>query len=361
MTAQINVTIAPRFARGPRASRRAGISLLEILISIGVVGIGLIGVAALIPLAHHKATEGVNTDRMAALGRRAFREFEIREFDRPGVFGTNALWIGAPSQVGALNETAQNISTYYLPLGGPDPDINYQPRQIRRQTYCFDPLGVADRNWVANGLGASNANALPVPNQFPSIAPAVGSLASTPALSIPRVTVRRERGAIGIPAVPDPTMTFPHADRVFRIQDDLQFSIPSDNESLPRRQETLQSDLNGDRVPDYARRLNAGDFSWMATLVPETKSMPAPNGTTLPNMVFPTNSDRYTLSIVIFNRRVLFSNLLTQGGDANFAANQFNQEILGRVLAPGESPYTSLSNGATKEMHVQSMFNYLPQ
>ena len=355
----VSATVAPRNLCGTPVNRptnrRAGISLLEILISIGVVGIGLIGVAALIPLAHHKATEGVNTDRMASLGRRAFREFEIREFDRPGILNFNELWIGAPSSPGNYNVTGQALAVFYAP-GSPDPDINYQPSQIRKQTYCFDPLGVADRNWVVNGLGASNGNALPVPHQFPSIAPAVGSL--TPTLSIPRITIRTQRGASG---GVDPTIKFPHADRIFRIEDDLVYSIPPEDESLPRKQEFYMTDLNGDNAPDYARRLNAGDFSWMATLVPETKSIPAPNGGPIPNTVFPTDSDRYTLSIVVFNRRVLYSKLLTPGGDAMFAANQFNQEIVGRVLAPDESPFTSSSAGATKEVHIQSSFNYVPQ
>ena len=54
------------------------------MISIGVVGVGLIGVAALIPLAHYKAAQGVREDRKALTGRRAFREFRIRDLARPG-------------------------------------------------------------------------------------------------------------------------------------------------------------------------------------------------------------------------------------------------------------------------------------
>ena len=54
------------------------------MISIGVVGIGLIGVASLIPLAHYKAAQGIRDDRKSMMGRRAFREFRIRDFDRPG-------------------------------------------------------------------------------------------------------------------------------------------------------------------------------------------------------------------------------------------------------------------------------------
>src|SRR5690606_7824428 len=64
-------------------SPRQGIGLLEVLISIGVVALGLLGVIALIPLAQHRAIQGAVNDRAALVGRRAFREFRIRGMDRP--------------------------------------------------------------------------------------------------------------------------------------------------------------------------------------------------------------------------------------------------------------------------------------
>ena len=338
-----------------RHMRRAGISLLEILISIGIVGIGLIGVAALIPLAHHKANEGVNKDRMSAVARRAFRDFKVRGFDQVGSLhplANDALWVPAPAVPGS---NASPATIYYqaetfASLSDPR-DVNRAGWQLRKQTYCFDPLGVADKNWVASAYRAANSNGLPKPNEFPSISPKLGTIANT--ISIPRVSIRAQRGVGG-------PMPFPQADRIFRVQDDLNFTISPEDKSFPRTQQYFQTDLNSDKLPDAARRMNSGDFSWMATLVPETRTVFDPM-TGLPATFFPTDSDRYKLSIVVFNKRVLFSRLLTQNTNANLAANQFNQEIIGRVFAPDESNFTASSGGATKEVHIEPTFVYRPQ
>ena len=52
----------------PRPAR-AGISLLEVMFSIGVVMIGLLGIAALLPVAGMQARKGAVADAAARLGR----------------------------------------------------------------------------------------------------------------------------------------------------------------------------------------------------------------------------------------------------------------------------------------------------
>ena len=54
--------------------QRSGVSLLEVLISIGVIAIGIFGVAALIPVAQLKVAEGTSRDRQAAFGPSAAAE-----------------------------------------------------------------------------------------------------------------------------------------------------------------------------------------------------------------------------------------------------------------------------------------------
>ena len=61
----------------PRPSR-SGISLIEVLISIFVLSIGLLGVAALIPLGQLSLWETAKADRSGACGRAAMRDIQVR-------------------------------------------------------------------------------------------------------------------------------------------------------------------------------------------------------------------------------------------------------------------------------------------
>ena len=63
------------------APARRGISLMEVLISAFIMAVGLLGVAALLPVGHHEASKGMLADRAAEIGRMAFRDFQIRGYD----------------------------------------------------------------------------------------------------------------------------------------------------------------------------------------------------------------------------------------------------------------------------------------
>ena len=88
---------------------RRGVTLLEVLMSIGVVSIGLLGVVALIPVAGHEARQGVQNDAKALAGKRAFREFAVRGMADP----SNWFAPGNPT---------------FDPLASP-------------QAFCIDPVG----------------------------------------------------------------------------------------------------------------------------------------------------------------------------------------------------------------------------
>lgn len=77
---------------------RHGISLLEIMVSIGVLSVGLLGVLALMPAASNQAKIGAQQDAAALLARRAFREMNVRwrDNDAIGLSGADPFFLVDP-------------------------------------------------------------------------------------------------------------------------------------------------------------------------------------------------------------------------------------------------------------------------
>jgi hypothetical protein len=310
--------MARRLPATCHTSRRRGISLLEIMISIGVVGIGLLGVASMIPLAHHKAAQGVREERKSLFGKRAYREFFIQEFHRPGSF-----------------VSAGQGTPYWIWLGGQNPYDIYSGMtgQIVPQTYCFDP------HWVSARLALSQSS-----RAFPEIAP--------PAAQVPRVTVLAYRPenfreslimqgaapvlasnrAMALVANPRP-ISFVHAEQIFRLHDDIDVILPKNPNEIAR-QNYLSESFGAYAQPVGVKQLASGSFSWMATLVPELNSTINPMN---PNQIAPYATNRYRLSIVIFNQRNLLST--------------FAEEVVAQV----ESPPNSMLGGMSKEIVISEI------
>ena len=69
-----------------RYARRAGVTLIELMFACGIILIGLLGVAALIPLAGFEIDRGLTADRMSAAGRNAVANFDIRSMRRADIY-----------------------------------------------------------------------------------------------------------------------------------------------------------------------------------------------------------------------------------------------------------------------------------
>ncbi len=225
---------------------RQGISLLEIMISIGIVGIGLIGVAAMIPLAHFKAAQGVQQDRKALFGKRAFREFRVRGMDDLGNLVSPASLMGSSDQWS----------------GGP---------------FCLDPV------MLAHALSGPNPNdtnyhRFPYGNGTPIVAS--------------RVTMVREKDALSQPGfAANPMaalMSRTQAENLFLLHDDLDVVQP-DDATLPARIQYLDTD----------RMVSGGGYSWLATFVPQSHFIPQP----VPQPL--VNSGLYAISLAVLHRRNL--------------------------------------------------------
>lgn len=258
---------------------RRGVSLLEVLFSIGVIGIGLLGVIALYPLALGQVGTGVVADRGARVGQNAVHVFSARGMARPD----QLLWFrySATNPATPASVDASQVDAALLPEGA-------------RSGFLIDPMFVAVQR-QANG-GGYDARLFPyytrqtIPNP---ITP--GSPYPTPFdPRLRRVTLRGSAAASTI-------MNAAQAELLFRSDDDLTFELPLDRNAAP------------DQIfgANNARRQYEGTISWMATLVPQINI--TDSGT--------TPGDLYQLSIVVFDRR-----------DSSMAMNEQNERVVNVAL-----------------------------
>ena len=81
-------------ARAGRIAVRRGITLLEVLVAMLVLTVGVLGMAAIIPLGKLELAEGDISDNSATVGRWAFREISvIRSSVSPSA---NCSWSASP-------------------------------------------------------------------------------------------------------------------------------------------------------------------------------------------------------------------------------------------------------------------------
>lgn len=225
--------------------KRSGLSLIEVLWSMGIVAVGLLGVLILLPVAGHRLTQGQNADATDRLARNATRTFHVRGMRN------RSNWIDR-------NPTNATINS-----GG---------------AVCIDPLG----SFAIMEQAAVNGTANPLVT-FPAILPT----GSEPRMR--RITLRSN----GVyPQAPPPTppllpqnleMRPEQAHRLFTARDDLNFDLPVDT-AMPQQ----VFDAN-------ERRQAEGKYSWIATLTPKHG-----DSTSLSDPVY---SDTYVLSVVVFVRR----------------------------------------------------------
>lgn len=183
-----------------RSVSRIGITLVEVLASVCILSVGVLGAMTMLPLANFYKSEANKFDRTTTLADEAFMAAQVRGALDP------AKWIGQ----------AASSPVWAAPGGFPNstlPDMSIA---------IVDPLGVA-----MNG------------GNVPTSPPAAYSITGSP--QIPRLTVAINADPNG------PVLQFmPQAlaDRLFRSADDLQFSRPP-NGKRPQALPGPQPDSEG--------------------------------------------------------------------------------------------------------------------
>ena len=214
------VRISPSLPRALSPSRhpRSGLSLIEVLASIGIISIGLLGLASLLPVGLVTIFQATKADRAGNCGRMAMRELVVhRMLD-------NRYWYnnGQPVNVGA------SAWCYPPPIAG----IAGAPTTYMPPSFLIDPLGVTNGlSGVTFGNGATT-----VPRATLGTLTASGSL-------VPY-----------LPAV---------ADAIFRGSDDIIATDPLNMK--PAQPPGRPIPLMSNNKISYK-----GDYTWFATVTPST-------------------------------------------------------------------------------------------
>jgi len=247
----------------PRKERRVGrrgVTLMEVLISIFVLSVGMLGVAALIPIGRHTLVEAGKADRAGACGRAAMRM----------VKNTRIL---------EGNNSARRDATCY---GWYTSGTIYP-----YDSFCLDPLGYT-RNGLSSNLRrfpAATVNLNDTGNQF----------------SMPRISLT-------LPGT-NTAISLETAQRMFTWEDDRLFDIPVENrQQRPRQMVLFDNDVvaplprllaTDPVIPGGSAALAAeseGAYSWMATI--------SPHYWVISGVATPTADQLlYNISIVVFYRR----------------------------------------------------------
>lgn len=261
-------------------AQRHGISLLEVLISIFVMTVGLLGLAALIPIGRFEVQEAAKLDRGATLAKQAQRELLIRGLLDP------SQWVMYDDERNPAYNDADSIQEYvdwpqYMAaLESQSPPTEYQ--RLLSGSFVLDPQLLAHQQNRDNVFSGNNG--VPSPRTFPFNVNADASSAGlTAAPELPRMSFvdlmppqfAGSGGQINPTSLASPFNELDSAlsERMFRGHDDLAFYLPDDKEARPVQQYTISSAASatdfGNQVPQYRLSASAAsDYSWLAIVSP---------------------------------------------------------------------------------------------
>ena len=261
----------------PTAHRRA-LSLIEVLVSIFVVSVGLLGIAALLPIAHYDTRQGTINDVTALVGKHGWRNVRTRGITQP------RNWIySTGSEV--FNQT---LGLWFADVH--DPLNPYTPK-----AFVIDPRFVARHQ----GTQGTQKKYFPYTEVIP------------PYMAMERITLRADPLQTPGNNGQLTPMSEQLADQVFVWQNDLVFHVSSDADVIAVQQFTKNGDNN------VKRQFNAR-YSWLATVVPVT-------------------GDLYRISVVVFHDRVLPQDLSMD----NISERVVDVEFTGGGYAGGDVRLTS--------------------
>lgn len=232
-----------------QAESRRGISLLEVLFSIFVVAIGLLGLAALLPVGQFQLAQGTIADNSSALGQAGLRMVKTRRMLAPDRWRAIDLDSG---QLSLINANEWN---------------NFG-------SFAIDPL------MIARNFGSQNIEFFPA-GQGPGLR----------RVTLDELLLKRPDGSV------EPLI--PLVEQVFMSNDDIQINRESStrgpDELVYQSGTWLNDGTDKNQLPVADRRRDfQGDYSWMVTVVRE------PEQTDGSGIFYERPA---TVSVVVFHQR----------------------------------------------------------
>jgi hypothetical protein len=299
----------PRQSRGLSSFRR-GISLTEVLIAMGILTVGLLGVASIFPVASFYMQQGDVADRGSQIAQSAFNDAVARGTLDP------ANWLLLEDATGVTNgiyakRFAPNLRNQLAVAAGSSDAPLQKHQKLNRafgSVYVIDPLGVdsspLDPDNSMDRRQARIVATLPFNAKLSSYAyqawwPWNPALATPEPMhpNWPVVRVTLPEVSPGPSAVPNWPMRTVTADRLFRTNDDLAIDVPA-RADRPSQQMMTRFDVDGNGELDAISRQSKGDYSWLITVVPS--STDARNA-----LAIDPSSFSYEVSVAVFYKRIL--------------------------------------------------------
>lgn len=333
--------------RLPPSALRLGISLTEVLIALGILTIGLLGVAAVFPVGSWYMQKASVADQGAAIAQSVMNDAVTR-----GILNPGSWYVMVPTTTStgnAWDRQFQSDGKYCPPPPGNNPrsmfvrpfaaalgeaisqdGAAYDRTMVNKQlggAYVIDPIGVAAMA-APNGVALSNKFAYTFPASMNQLSGNMnGNLYSaawqawgnspTNTWPIRRATIQQADGWQLSPAL---------ADAMCKGTDDLSVDLPKrDDQPAVQNWDTYQPNAASASLP-MARQW-AGDFSWMMTVLPTSTA--ARDG-----MASNPEGYDYQVSVVVFHKRLLPTSFPNSNGEAN-NNSALERGVRARVVTTG--------------------------
>lgn len=293
-------------------SRRPGVTVLEVLFAVFVIVIGLLGIASLIPLASRNADQSNASNQALALGKIWVNDFLTRGFNDPDSFtanssGYNWQWRNDVAPGGFINFQKSYLGTPLALAGTNTSSTNsaVTANQIVRiwghQAVCIDPLFMANSDVVrrmnmgTDRYGSYRASVFPYfEDGYNPVTDPYNQ--ASPWHDQPRM-IRMTLGLGDSFSLAPMRMSSKIISDIFASIDDVSAFTDDEDEAIAA---TRIYSTDGTFT---SKNVMTGEFTWMATLVPEDVRPSTFDGVggTAPTQLTTTNS--YLLSLLIMHRR----------------------------------------------------------